>query len=322
MSALFRRSRFPLPGGGPARWTAVVLACAVLGALAGPALGDGGGSDRGDTPAQDESTQDESAQQEESTQENGSENDSEEDLGLPPGGDAQEGSRLYTQQCARCHGPAGRGGDLAPSLHGLEVARIDLVLRTNRMPPANQEGEGRGNIDWSDEQRSDILAYAAEAFGVAGSLPEPEPGDPAVGRELFAENCAACHTQTGGGGVAGAGAFTPGVTGLEPVTVAEAVRIGPFQMPQFGERQVSDEGLGHIAAYLEFVAEEQGTPLLGLVELNPVYASAFVALFALIVLASCVWLGGRVLMFPDPRRQEPEGDADQKADQTQEGNQP
>lgn len=317
MSALSRRTRFPVPGSGPARWTAVVLACAVLGALAGPALGDRGAPDRGDTPAQQESRQ-----QEESTQENGSEDGSQEGLGLPSGGDAEEGSRLYTQQCARCHGPAGRGGDLAPSLHGIEVARLDLVLRTNRMPPANQEGEGRGNIDWSDEQRADLLAYTAEEFDVTGSLPDPEPGDPSVGRELFAENCAACHTQTGGGGVAGAGALTPSVTGLEPVTIAEAIRIGPFQMPQFGERQVSDEGLGHIAAYLEFVSEEHGTPLFGLVELNPVYASAFVALFALIVLASCVWLGGRVLMFPDPTRQEPESDADRGADQTQEGNQP
>lgn len=305
MTVLRRLARSPVPGSSPVRWVVLVLACAVLGALAGPALGDAEESDRGDAPAGDEGTQ-----------ENGSQG-----RGLPSGGDADEGSRLYSQQCARCHGPAGRGGDLAPSLHELDVGRLDLVLRTNRMPPATEDGKGRGQIDWSDEQRADLLAYAAEEFDLTGSLPRARSGDPSIGRELFAKNCAACHSQTGDGGVAGAGSLTPKIAGQDPVTIAEAIRIGPFQMPQFGERQITDEGLGHITAYLEAVSEEEGTPLLGLVELNPVYASAFVALLALVAIASCVWLGGRVLMFPDPRP-EPDAESDQNSDGQQEGEQP
>lgn len=294
--------------GRPVRWAAVVLACAVLGSLAGPALGDAE-----DTDDRDQRTDDGHA---------------EEDLGLPADGDADEGSLLYTQHCARCHGPSGRGGEDAPSLQNLDVARVDLVLRTNRMPPATETGEGRGSVDWDEDRRTDLLAYAADEFDLTGSIPQPGPGDPTVGRQFYAENCAACHGYTGDGGVAGGGAFTPIVVGHDPVTIVEAIRVGPFQMPRFGPFQIPDENLADVAAYLESVDEEEGTPLLGLVELNPVFASGFVAVFALIVLASCMWLGGRVLMFPDPRRGEPDehhegrGHQDTDTGQEPEGEQP
>lgn len=277
----------------PVRWTAVVLACAALGSLAGPALGD---AEEPDDRAQSPETDD--------GDEAGGADEADEGLGLPAGGDPEEGARLYTQLCARCHGPAGRGGEDAPSLRNLDVARMDLVLRTNRMPPATESGEGTGPIDWEKEPRIDLLAYAADTFDLTGSIPHPGPGNPTVGRQFYADNCAACHGYTGDGGVAGGGAFVPTVVGHDAVTIVEAIRVGPFQMPRFGPFQIPDENLADVAAYLQSVHEEEGTPLLGLVELNPVFASGFVAVFALIVLASCMWLGGRVLMFPDPRRGE------------------
>jgi ubiquinol-cytochrome c reductase cytochrome c subunit len=73
-------------------------------------------------------------------------------------------------------------------------------------------------------------------------------------------------------------------------------------MPRFAEEQISDQEVGDVAAFLHFVAEEQGTPL-GLVELNPVYASGFAFLFAVVVLFSALWIAGRPTHFPDPDQQ-------------------
>lgn len=219
------------------------------------------------------------------------------------------GDTLYTTHCARCHGADGSGGrdGAAPELVGMHVARVDLVLRTNRMPPARSDGSGRGAVDWDDASRRTLVAHMSAVFDLEGARPDPPEGDPAVGREVFATHCAACHGYTGDGGVAGGGALTPRLIGLDPVTVAEAIRVGPFQMPQFAEEQVTDQEIGDVVAYLDEIAHEPTTPL-GLGELNPVFLSAFVALLALLVVASCLYIAGRVVMFPDP--EEPADDAE------------
>lgn len=234
------------------------------------------------------------------------------------GEETARGDELYAVHCAQCHGASGGGGQVdgsdavAPPLVGMDVARVDLVLRTGRMPPAEPDGTGRGR-DWSDGEREALVAHLTAVFDLSGGLPEVVDGDAARGRELFATHCAACHGYTGAGGVAGGGAITPQVSGLEPRTIVEAVRVGPFQMPQFGEGAIDEDGGSDVAAYLTEVAEEEGTPL-NFVELNPVIASAFVAALALVVLLSCMWLAGRVTMFPDPEPPPghgPNWDADQ-----------
>jgi len=70
-------------------------------------------------------------------------------------------------------------------------------------------------------------------------------------------------------------------------------------MPAFGENQITDQEIGDVAAFLEEVRHEQGTPL-GVVELNPVYASGFVALLAVVVLLSLFWISSKPTWFPDP----------------------
>lgn len=229
--------------------------------------------------------------------------DAGEDETEPPAVESERGDTLYSVHCARCHAADGTGGadptGIAPPLVGMEVARVDLALLTGRMPPARVDGSGRGRT-WSDGERETLVAHLTELFDLEGQRPDPEPGDPAVGRELFATHCASCHGYTGAGGVAGGGAITPGLLELEPVVIAEAVRVGPFQMPRFAEQQISDEGVGDLVAYLEEILEEETTPLLGLGELHPVYLSGFVALLALAMLFSCMVIAGRVAMFPDP----------------------
>lgn len=229
-----------------------------------------------------------------------------------PAGDVALGSQLYAQACAQCHASDGRGvevpgtDEVAPALEGrdtITAAYVDLTLRTGRMPPADDPFDNKPRkVAYNKAQRSAIVAYVTEEFGLTDNLSDitelPE-GDPGNGQSVYAENCAACHGATGGGGVAGGGTWTPTVSTYEPEVIAEATRIGPFQMPAFGEEQITDEEVADVGAFLEEVRSESGTPL-GLVELNPVFASGFVALLALAMVLSLFWISSKPTWFPDP----------------------
>lgn len=222
---------------------------------------------------------------------------------------SQVGETIYANQCAACHGADGRGreipgtDDVAPALAGnpdVTVPYVDLTVRVGRMPPPeNDPYDNRArHVTVTDEEREALVAHLAEEYELEGEIPQPATGDAARGREIYAANCAQCHGSTGAGGVAGGGAWTPPVVGRGDVAVAEAIRVGPFEMPGFAEEQISDQELGDVVAFLDFLAAEHGTPL-GLVELNPVFASGFAFLFALVVLVSTLWIAGRPTMFPD-----------------------
>ena len=224
-------------------------------------------------------------------------------------GDVELGSQLYALNCAQCHASNGLGAEVgntgreAPALADnpeVTAAYVDLTMRVGRMPPPESPFDNQPReVAFTPEQRLAIVAFTIAEFGVENDLFAVEPGDPARGQQLWASNCAACHGSTGQGGVAGGGAWTPAVAPLDPVTIGEAILVGPFQMPAFDGEQISDEGIADIAAFMHEVNEEQGTPL-GLVELNPVFASGFVALLALVMTLSLLWISGKPTWFPDP----------------------
>lgn len=234
-------------------------------------------------------------------------------------GDVALGSQLYAQACAQCHASDGSGATvpgtdrMAPPLSGqadVTAAYVDLVMRTGRMPPAANPFDNQPRVVVYDEaQRLAIVAYLVNEFGITNNLSEvtqlPE-GNAGSGQNVYATNCAACHGSTGSGGVAGGGAWTPTVTNYEPATIAEAIRVGPFQMPAFGTDQITDQEVADVGAFLEEVSSESGTPL-GLIELNPVFASGFVALLALATILSLFWISSKPTWFPDP---EADGDDD------------
>jgi ubiquinol-cytochrome c reductase cytochrome c subunit len=216
---------------------------------------------------------------------------------------------IYANQCATCHGSDGGGrtipgtDEVAPPLVGnpdVTVPYVDLTIRVGRMPPPENEpfDNRHRQVVIGDDDRALLVTYLAEQFDLEGEIPQPPEGDAASGRAVYAANCAQCHGSTGAGGVAGAGAWTPDVIGRDDVAIAEAIRVGPFEMPRFGEEQISDQEIGDVAAFLDEVAGEEGTPL-GLVEINPVYASGFAFAFAVLILVSAMWIAGRPTMFPD-----------------------
>lgn len=229
------------------------------------------------------------------------------------------GERLYTLQCAVCHAPDGRGGltpdgRRAPAVDDVSIAYARVVLQTHRMPPGEDPFDNRLRPRRLDRQdMADVLAFMVERFDLTGDVEAPEPGDPARGLELYSYNCAACHGATGAGGVAGRGAFAPPINHYGPQVVADAVRVGPFEMPRFGRDALTDEDVGDIIAFLQTTHEEPGT-LLFPGELNPVFASGFGALLVLAVLALVGLVAGKPVWIPDPEGEEhaePDAAADQ-----------
>jgi ubiquinol-cytochrome c reductase cytochrome c subunit len=180
--------------------------------------------------------------------------------------EVRRGGELYAQYCIACHGPRGEGGvgegDLeGPPINDIDVAYADLVIRTGRMPIVTRRAAIVRDPGFDDDDREQIVAWMTETFGLEGEVPEVSEGDPGRGRILFNEHCAACHSTTGKGGVAGGGMFVLPARFLDPVAIVSASRVGPFGMPRFSEEMLSDEDLADIATAVDMMDAERPSPL-------------------------------------------------------------
>lgn len=190
------------------------------------------------------------------------------------------GGELYSAWCVHCHGSAGagiagEGVEAGPPVDEVDVAYVDLTLRTGRMPISEPSVGIIQRPDFSDHERESLVAWMAEEFDLPGQIPTVSGGDAASGAELYATHCAACHGGGGVGGVSGGGATVRQVKGLEPEAVVEAIRVGPFEMPPFSEELISDDDAEDIAAFVSELSDDSRSPL-GFRELNRVSAGALV----------------------------------------------
>ncbi|MEX1177977.1 MAG: cytochrome c [Nitriliruptor sp.] len=205
------------------------------------------------------------------------------------------GGELFQAQCAACHGTqleGGQGeGDLAgPAMTDVDIAYVDLTMRTGRMPiPAPEVGVRIDQLH--DDQREAINAYLLAVFDLPGQIPTVGEGEAARGQELYIRNCAACHGAAGDGGIAGADNDVPPLASLDPIALVEGTRVGPFTMPAFDEAVLSDQQLDDIVAYLA-LAEEAPRTALGVKELGQVGEALFALGLALLA-AVVVWVVAR-----------------------------
>ena len=219
--------------------------------------------------------------------------------GTTVGGDATAGRDLFLANCASCHGSQGQGTAVAPDIRGAGAALADYVLRTGRMPlPDPKAPSERRQVIFTDDQIRALVAFVA-SLGNGPAIPDVaiSGADLALGRNLFIENCAACHGATAGGGSVGGGFVAPNLHNSEPTTVAEAVTVGPGPMPRF--RFPQDE-LNALVAYVQQLRSQASPGGLAIAQLGPVpegFIAGFVGLVLLIVLIR--WVGRRPVAEPD-----------------------
>lgn len=181
------------------------------------------------------------------------------DAALAPA--AAAGKLAYQTRCASCHGEDLRGGVNAPSLRGVGAADLDFWMVTGRMPAAVPWLEvGHRGPQISPREIETIEAYVtAVAPGGPPIPPVATGGDLDRGRELFAQNCQHCHGVEGNGASIGDSAWAPALSAASITQVAEAIRVGPGNMPKFGPNQLDAPALGDLASYVSALDTDAAT---------------------------------------------------------------
>jgi ubiquinol-cytochrome c reductase cytochrome c subunit len=218
-------------------------------------------------------------------------------LAFVPSALAASGADLYGAKCISCHGAGGRGvAGRGPSLVGVGARAADFYLRTGYMPLGDPHEQPRRNrVTFSKGDLARLVAYVA-SLGPGPRIPTPHPerGNLAGGQASFTEHCAGCHQIIAEGGYV-TNAVAPPLDKASPVEVAEAVRIGPYLMPRFSERQIGDSELDSIIRYVIYTRDPDDRGGWSLGHLGPVpegLVTWFVGIVALI--ATCAVIGRRM----------------------------
>jgi ubiquinol-cytochrome c reductase cytochrome c subunit len=211
--------------------------------------------------------------------------------------------QIYLADCATCHGGDARGTDRGPSLVGVGRAAVDYYLTTGRMPISDPamflgnpaEEPKRRKPFYSPATITALEDYIESLTGPEGPpIPELAPNpDRAVGGELFRLQCAACHAWAGDGGAL-LHREAPELHHATPTQIAEAVRVGPGNMPAFGIAAVDDQQLSDLASYVRYLAHPEDRGGQPLWHLGP-FAEGFVAwAIGMVALIFAIrWIGER-----------------------------
>src|SRR5580698_782606 len=154
------------------------------------------------------------------------------------------GQVLYTLYCQTCHQADGQGQSALgiPSLHGVGAAAVDFYLSTGRMPEATiQRQAPRKPVTIDPADQSALVDFITTSWPGGPDIPTfTLNGSLQNGGDLFRTNCAACHGAVGAGAALANGAYAPTLHKANALQVAEAVRVGPGNMPVFEPATLSD----------------------------------------------------------------------------------
>jgi quinol---cytochrome-c reductase cytochrome c subunit len=220
-----------------------------------------------------------------------------------------QGRTIYLQSCAACHGPDPNGPSAYSTVPSLKdvggAAAVDWAVRTGRMPFRSTAGEAiaRGKPHFSQQELRALDTYVGRAVGDT-LIPEVDPatGDLARGQQAYAQACAACHGMNGAGSALGGANIAPTMLGVSPLDVAEAIKVGPGQMPPGGglpnytpTDTQSIQRVNDIAAYVQALNKQRfnrgGAPIGGKGPVPEGFVAWAIGLGLLILVVR--WLGTR-----------------------------
>ena len=213
---------------------------------------------------------------------------------------AKLGEQLFAATCARCHGISGRGfvhpqepALVGPPLRGVGALAADFYLRTGYMPLADARDQPvRSRPSFDDKEIRALVSYVA-SLGGGPRIPVPDPssGNLNEGRKLFTEHCSGCHQVVAEGGIL-PGAKAPPLDQATDRQIAQAVRIGPYVMPTFTRRDISDAELNSIIAYVDYAKRPTDSGGWGINHLGPFPEGMITWLLAIpLLLLTCRLIG-------------------------------
>ncbi len=125
-------------------------------------------------------------------------------------------------------------------------------------------------VQFSDKEIRSLVGYVA-SLGKGPAVPHPDPaaGSISAGQQLFSMHCAGCHQIDARGGYV-TGARVPPLQSVPATQIAEAVRIGPYLMPRFSTKQISDAQLNSIVKYVLSTNREDNAGGWGIGNIGPI----------------------------------------------------
>lgn len=216
----------------------------------------------------------------------------------------EDGEKLFTANCATCHGVDMQGTSEGPSLIGVGELAVEFQVATGRMPLQMQGPQApQKEPQFTQEQIEAMAAYVQsvapgptypEDWVLSGeSNPEDSADEPDIshGAELFRINCAMCHNVAAAGGALTEGKYAPALTSTSALHIYAAMVTGPQNMPVFGDMNLSTEDKRDIIAALVYQQDAVQVGGFTLGSLGPVSEGLFVWIFGIgALVALTVWI--------------------------------
>lgn len=217
---------------------------------------------------------------------------------------AQDGQKLFTANCATCHGFDLQGTSEGPSLIGVGELSVEFQLATGRMPLQMQGPQApQKPVQFTEAQIKAMADYVQSvapgpkypADWVTAGEVNPNKADDSVdipnGAELFRINCAMCHNVAAAGGALTEGKYAPALTNTSALHIYAAMVTGPQNMPVFGDMNLSTEDKRDIIAALVYQQEAVQIGGFTLGSLGPVSEGLFIWIFGIgALVALTVWI--------------------------------
>ena len=207
----------------------------------------------------------------------------------------EDGEKLFTANCATCHGLDLQGTPNGPSLYGVGELAVEFQVSTGRMPLQMQGPQAPQKSPQFTQPQIDAMAAYVQSVAPGPTFPSDEildgEGDVAHGAELFRVNCAMCHNVSAAGGALTEGKYAPALTSTSALHIYAAMVTGPQNMPVFGDMNLSDDDKRDIISALLYQQESVSVGGFSLGNLGPVSEGLFVWIFGIGgLVAITVWI--------------------------------